>query len=224
MAFGPFLLLALMEGLVMAAVLSLAAVGLSLVFGVMRVVNVAHGEFFMLGAVIAWFVAGFVPGPAWVAFLAALVIAPVLVGALAAAVDGLVLKRLNYDPEATIVATIGVMYMIQQAALTFYGPDARPVVAPFTWRLQFPWFGYSGYKLFMVLAAVLVLDSGLADHDPHQGGPGDAGDAGGPRCRARLRDQCRPGLYGHVRAWRRSGRHGGGALCADQPCPLPDGA
>ncbi len=141
----------------MAAVLSLAAVGLSLVFGVMRVVNVAHGEFFMLGAVIAWFVAGFVPGPAWVAFLAALVIAPVLVGALAAAVDGLVLKRLNYDPEATIVATIGVMYMIQQAALTFYGPDARPVVAPFTWRLQFPWFGYSGYKLFMVLAAVLVL-------------------------------------------------------------------
>ena len=141
----------------MAAVLSLAAVGLSLVFGVMRVVNVAHGEFFMLGAVIAYFVAGFVPGPAWVAFLAALVIAPVLVGALAAVVDGLVLKRLNYDPEATIVATIGVMYMIQQAALTFYGPDARPVVAPFSWRLQFPWFGYSGYKLFVVLAAVLVL-------------------------------------------------------------------
>ena len=157
MGFGPFLLLALMEGMVTAAVLSLAAVGLSLVFGVMRVVNVAHGEFFMLGAVIAYFVAGFVPGPAWVAFLAALVIAPVLVGALAAAVDGLVLKRLNYDPEATIVATIGVMYMIQQAALSFYGPDARPVVAPFTWRIQMPWFGYSGYKLFVVAAAVAVL-------------------------------------------------------------------
>ena len=41
----------------MAAVLALTAVGLSLVFGVMRVVNVAHGEFFMLGAVVAWFVA-----------------------------------------------------------------------------------------------------------------------------------------------------------------------
>ena len=157
MGFGPFLLLALMEGMVTAAVLSLAAVGLSLVFGVMRVVNVAHGEFFMLGAVIAWFVAGLVPGPAWMAFLAALMIAPLIVGALAAAVDGLVLKRLNYDPEATIVATIGVMYMIQQAALSFYGPDARPVVAPFTWRIQMPWFGYSGYKLFVVAAAVAVL-------------------------------------------------------------------
>lgn len=157
MAFGPFLLLALMEGLVTAAVLSLAAVGLSLVFGVMRVVNVAHGEFFMLGAVIAWFVASTVPGPHWLSFLAALTIAPLLVGALAAAADGLILKRLNYDPEATIVATIGLLYILQQAALTFYGPDARPVPAPFEWRIQLPWFGYSGYKLFVVAAAIAVL-------------------------------------------------------------------
>ena len=68
MAFGPFLLLAVMEGLVTSAVLALAAAGLSLVFGVMRVVNVAHGEFFMLGAVLAWVVAAFVPGPPALAF------------------------------------------------------------------------------------------------------------------------------------------------------------
>ena len=54
MSFGPHLLLALMEGTVSAFVLALTALGLSLVFGVMRVVNVAHGEFFMLGAVLAW--------------------------------------------------------------------------------------------------------------------------------------------------------------------------
>ena len=54
MAFGPHLLLAALEGLVTSAVLALTALGLSLVFGVMRVVNVAHGEFFMLGAVLAW--------------------------------------------------------------------------------------------------------------------------------------------------------------------------
>ncbi|WP_395540008.1 branched-chain amino acid ABC transporter permease [Neotabrizicola sp. sgz301269] len=157
MAFGPFLLLALMEGLVTAAALALAASGLSLVFGVMRVVNVAHGEFYMLGAVIAWFVTTLVPGPAWAAFLVALLVAPIAVAALAALADRLVLRRLNYDPEATIVATIGLLYMIQQAALTLYGPDARPVAAPFEWRLQLPWFGYSGYKLFVVAAAALVL-------------------------------------------------------------------
>ncbi|WP_204273398.1 ABC transporter permease subunit [Stenotrophomonas maltophilia] len=43
--------------------LALTASGLSLVFGVLRVVNVAHGEFFMLGAVTAWFVSQWVPGP-----------------------------------------------------------------------------------------------------------------------------------------------------------------
>jgi hypothetical protein len=99
--FGPFLLLATLEGLVMAAVLALTAVGLSLVFGVMRVVNVAHGEFFMLGAVTAWFAASWMPGPPAVGFLAALVISPLVVGVVAVAADRLVLKRLDYDPEAT---------------------------------------------------------------------------------------------------------------------------
>lgn len=157
MAFGPFLLLALMEGLVTAAVLALAAAGLSLVFGVMRVVNVAHGEFYMLGAVLAWAVTTMIPGPPALAFLAAVLIAPLLVAALAAAADGLILKRLDYDPEATIVATIGLLYILQQAALSLYGPNANPVTAPFEWRIQLPWFGYSGYKLFVVLAAGLVL-------------------------------------------------------------------
>lgn len=141
----------------MSAVLALTAVGLSLVFGVMRVVNVAHGEFFMLGAVLAWFVTGWIPGPPAVGFAVALIACPIIVAAVAALADVLVLKRLNYDPEATIVATIGLLYILQQAALTFYGPDARPVEAPFNWRIQLPWFGYSGYKLAVVVAAGVIL-------------------------------------------------------------------
>ena len=157
MSFGPFLFLALLEGTVMAAVLALTAVGLSLVFGVMRVVNVAHGEFFMLGAVAAWFVTYYLPFPPAVTWTMALLIAPLFVGAIAAMADVLVLKRLKYDPEAMIVATIGLLYILKQTALTFYGPDARPVEPPFHLRLQFPWFGYSGYKLFVVFAAGLIL-------------------------------------------------------------------
>ncbi len=157
MSFGPFLLLALMEGMVMAAVLALTAVGLSLVFGTMRVVNVAHGEFFMLGAVIAWFVADHLGGAAWMNFAVALVVAPLVVAAIAVLADRLVLRRLNYEPEATIVATIGLLYILQQAALSLFGPDARPVPAPFELRLQLPWFGWSGYKVFVILAAGAIL-------------------------------------------------------------------
>lgn len=157
MGLGPMLLLALMEGLVLAAVLALAASGLSLVFGVMRVVNVAHGAFFMLGAVLAWTVAVRIGAPPWVGFLAALLLAPLAVAALAAVVDVLVLRRLAHVAEATIVATIGLMYMIEQGALTLFGPDARAVAAPFELSLQLPWFGYSGYKLFIILVAALLL-------------------------------------------------------------------
>lgn len=157
MAFGPYLLLATLEGLVAAATLALTALGLSLVFGVMRVVNVAHGEFFMLGAVLAWAVASAFGAHPALGFAAALVAAPLAVGLVALAAERLVLSRVGYDPQATIVATIGISYLLQQAALTFYGPEARPVAAPFSLRVQLPWFGYSGYKLAVIAASALLL-------------------------------------------------------------------
>ncbi len=157
MDFGPHLLLAALEGLVTSAVLALMALGLSLVFGVMRVVNVAHGEFFMLGAVLAWWASSLVTGHPALGFLLALVISPLVVGAIALVAERLVLRRLDYNPEATIVATIGLLYILQQLALTFYGPDARPVQAPFSYRILFPWFGYSGYKLSIIAISALLL-------------------------------------------------------------------
>lgn len=157
MDFGPFLFLATLEGAVHAAVLALTALGLSLVFGVMRVVNVAHGEFYMLGAVLAWWVSSLLSGSPALGFLAALILSPLIVAVIAALADLTILKRLNYDPEATIVATIGLLYIIQQAALTFYGPDARPVVAPIDFRIRFPWFGYSGYKFVVIGASITLL-------------------------------------------------------------------
>lgn len=157
MGFGPLLLLAMMEGTVTAAVLALTAVGLSLTFGTMRVVNVAHGEFFMLGAVLAWGITNAVAGPPAVGFVLALVLCPLIVAGVAVLVDTQILKRLDYAPEPTIVATIGILYILQQGALSFFGPDARAVQAPFDFRLQLPWFGYSGYKICVVLAAGLLL-------------------------------------------------------------------
>ncbi|HMM62917.1 MAG TPA: branched-chain amino acid ABC transporter permease, partial [Mesorhizobium sp.] len=133
------------------------ALGLSLVFGVMRIVNVAHGEFFMLGAVLAWAVSNALGGHPALGFAAALLVAPLLVGGAAWLSERLVLRRLNYEPEATIVATIGLLYIIQQLALSFYGPEARPVAPPFSYRILLPWFGYSGYKLFVVAASAAIL-------------------------------------------------------------------
>jgi branched-chain amino acid transport system permease protein len=152
MTFGPHLFLALLEGTVGALVLALTALGLSLVFGVMRIVNVAHGEFYMLGAVVTWYVAALTGS-----FALALVVAPLAVGGLAVLADRLVLRRIDYQPESTIVATIGMLYILQQAVLATYGPYARPVEPPIYFRLDFPWFGYSGYKLVVAATALSLL-------------------------------------------------------------------
>ncbi|MFX0545305.1 branched-chain amino acid ABC transporter permease [Roseovarius sp. S1116L3] len=172
MELGPYLMLATLEGLVMASVLALTAVGLSLVFGVMRVVNIAHGEFFMLGAVLAWVIAQIVGGPPALGFAMALVGAPLIVGAIAVAADMTILKRVEYDPERTIVATIGLLYIIQQLTLMGYGPEARPVEAPFNTRLAIPWvelkdgalalywpwgLATTSYKLAVIGAGAAVL-------------------------------------------------------------------
>ncbi|WP_423909079.1 branched-chain amino acid ABC transporter permease [Candidatus Spongiihabitans sp.] len=157
MDFGPFLFLASLEGLVQAAVLCLTALGLCLVFGVMRVVNVAHGEFFMLGAVLAWWITSLISTHPALGFVAALIIAPLMVGIIAFCADRLILKRLSYNPEATIIATIGILYVIQQTVLITFGADARAVDTPFYFRIQFPWFGYSGYKLLVIVAAAIIL-------------------------------------------------------------------
>ena len=158
MSFGSHLFLALLEGTVGALVLALTALGLSLVFGVMRIVNVAHGEFFMLGAVVTWYVSA-----ATGSFLLALAAAPAVAGAVAVLADRLVLRRIGYEPESTIVATIGLLYILQQLVLTVYGPYARPVPAPVYFRVDFPGFGYSGYKLVVAaLAAALLAGTWIA--------------------------------------------------------------
>ena len=172
MDFGPHLLLAVLEGMVTAAVLALTAMGLSIVFGVMRVVNVAHGEFYMLGAVFAYVIASTLGAHPAVGFAAALVLAPLLVGALAALTDRAILQRIAYNPERTIVATIGVGYIIQQSTLMSFGPDARAVAPPFSQRIALPWVEWTdagigfyfpwglsitSYKLFVIAAAVVIL-------------------------------------------------------------------
>ena len=157
MSLFPHLFLALLEGTVTAFVLALTALGLSLVFGVMRVVNVAHGEFYMLGAVLAWYCSSLAASSPLAGFLYALIVAPLTVGAIAVAADWLVLRRIDYNPESTIVATIGLLYILQQVVLTLYGPDARPVAPPIYFRVNFPWFGYSGYKLVVAAASAVLL-------------------------------------------------------------------
>jgi len=157
MPFPGLLALALLDGTTSGLLLALTVVGFSLSFGILRIVNVAHGEFFMLGAVLAWSVVTTTGS-----FPLALLAAPAAVMALAVGVDRLVLRPLRYAAQPTVVATLGVLYVLQQLTLLLYGPEARGIAPPFGATLEFPWFGYSGYKLAIAgLSAALLFGLGV---------------------------------------------------------------
>ena len=111
----------------------------------------------MLGAIITWWVSSFVSGNPAIGFLLALLVVPIIVGMTAVLSDWLILRHLKYDPEATIIATIGILYIIQQFALMTFGPDAKPVEQPFNIRLDLYWFGFSAYKFFVIFSAIILL-------------------------------------------------------------------
>ncbi len=113
----------LLNGLAGASALFLVAAGLTLIFGVTRIVNFAHGSLYMLGAYIAYsLVATFDGGP--LGFWGAVVLAAITVAAIGAAIEALLLKRIYAAPELLqLAATFGVVLIVRDAALAIWGAE-----------------------------------------------------------------------------------------------------
>ncbi len=115
---------AIVNGLMMGGVYALIAVGLTLIFGVMNVVNFAHGEFVMLGMVITYLLHHFLgmdPG------VSILLVIPVMLGVGALIQRGLISRVIGQPDEAQILLTLGLSVLLINIALLFLGPDYRSV-------------------------------------------------------------------------------------------------
>ncbi|SED50356.1 amino acid/amide ABC transporter membrane protein 1, HAAT family /amino acid/amide ABC transporter membrane protein 2, HAAT family [Rhizobiales bacterium GAS191] len=113
-----------LNGLATASSLFLVASGLSIIFGVTRVVNFAHGSFYMLGAYIAVSLTQRLAGLGAFGFWGSLIIAALAVGLIGVLVETLILRRLNRAPELyPLLATFGVVLIVQDAALAIWGPE-----------------------------------------------------------------------------------------------------
>src|ERR1044071_4009976 len=136
------------NGIVTGMILALIASGLTLIFGIMDVVNFAHGELFMLGAYIGVLVLA-TTGNFWLA----LIVASAIVALFGAALQVTTLRPLlGRDPLTTILATFGLSLVLQNYALWQFGPVARKIQEPFTG--QFTLF-YLQYPLYRIVIAVL---------------------------------------------------------------------
>jgi branched-chain amino acid transport system permease protein len=123
-----FFVIQFLNGLASASSLFLVASGLSIIFGVTRVVNFAHGSFYMLGAFIAWSLIERLPY-GFVGFWGGLLIAALLVGLIGAAVEILLLRRIYPAPELfQLLATFGVVLIVQDVALYAWG--AQDLLGP----------------------------------------------------------------------------------------------
>ncbi|MGQ0662066.1 MAG: ABC transporter permease, partial [Pseudomonadota bacterium] len=118
-----FLAVQFLTGLASASSLFLIASGLSIIFGVSRIVNFAHGSFYMLGAYLAWTLVRHLPhGP--LGFWGGVALAALIVGAIGVGVEMVLLRRIYRAPELfQLLATFGVVLVIQDASLAIWGAE-----------------------------------------------------------------------------------------------------
>ena len=147
------LLIQTINGIVTGMILALVASGLTLIFGIMDVVNFAHGELFMLGAYVGVIVLA-ATGNFWVALVAAS-----LLIAMLGAVNYLTTLQplLGRDPLTTILATFGVSLILQNYALWQFGPVARKIAEPFTGHFTLFYLDYPWYRLVIALLSAAII-------------------------------------------------------------------
>ena len=144
-----------LNGLVFGLLLFMLSSGLTLIFGMMGVLNFAHASFYMLGAYFAYTLAS------RVGFWPALVLAPVLVGLLGALVERHGLRRVHrFGHVAELIFTFGVAIVIEELVQLVWGRPAKSYQVPAA--LDFPLFhlfgsAFPAYKAFMLLVSVAIF-------------------------------------------------------------------
>ena len=118
-----------LDALSLASIYFLAAIGLAITFGVMRVINMAHGEFIMMGAYTGYVVQLFIPNYT-VSILVALPLAFAVTFAAGVVMERLVIRHLAHRPLETLLATFGISIALQQLAKNIFGTQARPLTSP----------------------------------------------------------------------------------------------
>ncbi len=131
--------------------LLLVVLGLAIIFGLMNVINMAHGEFFLVGAycVIAVQAAG---GSFWLA----LVVAPVLLALIGLVIEELVIRHIYHRFIDTILATWGLSLAIKQAIIVIFGPTSQSVVNPIPDPVAILGVTYPSYRLFIMAVSVVM--------------------------------------------------------------------
>ncbi|MFY0663490.1 MAG: urea ABC transporter permease subunit UrtB [Natronospirillum sp.] len=147
-------------GLSLGSVLLLAAIGLAITFGVMGVINMAHGEMMMLGAYTTFVVQKFLPVSLDYSLLVAVPLAFLVAGAVGVLMERGIIRFLYGRPLETLLATFGISLILQQTVRSIFGPLNQAVANP-SW-MSGSWvingaFSITYNRLFIVIFAIMVF-------------------------------------------------------------------
>ncbi|HEY9522871.1 MAG TPA: branched-chain amino acid ABC transporter permease [Thermopolyspora sp.] len=148
-----FLVVQGLNGLSFGALLFLVASGFTLIFGLLRIVNLAHGGFYLLGAYI-----GLVTVAATGNFLVGIVAAALAVALLGLGIERTLLRRARGQELPEVLLTIGITFVIADLCLAFFGGDPRSVETPkaLSGTVMLGSLSYPRYRVFIIGVAVLI--------------------------------------------------------------------
>ncbi len=150
-------------GLSLGSVLLLAAIGLAITFGVMGVINMAHGEMVMIGAYTAFVVQGLVAASAPVlspfSLLISIPVAFLIAGGIGVIMERTIIRYMYNRPLDTLLATWGVSLILQQAVRTIFGPTNQNVQTPdwLTGRMEFVGLSLTYNRIAIIIFALIVF-------------------------------------------------------------------
>lgn len=146
------LIIQLLTGMNFVLVLIMVAMGLMIIFGLMNVINMAHGELFLLGAYTV-----VVTNRMGLGFWPALVLAPLVVGFTGMLIEYICIRHLYHRPLDTILATWGVSLVIKQVIIIIFGPAGLTVTPPLPQMVMMAGIEYPAYRLFSMSIALIII-------------------------------------------------------------------
>ena len=145
----------LLIGLINGSFYALLSLGLAIIFGLLNVVNFAHGALYMLGAFVAWFLAE----KAGIGYWGALILAPLAVGLFGAIIERLLLRRLaGLDPLYGLLLTFGIALMLQGLFSNWFGSSGMPYEIPAALQggRALPFMFLPNYRIWVIGVSLVV--------------------------------------------------------------------
>jgi len=146
------LTVAFLNGVVWGLIMALIALGLNMIFGLLHIINMAHGALFMLGAVVAWYLIE-LTGNFWIA----LVVAPLCVGIIGLMIERGLIRTIEDKPITTIICTFGIMLVIQHLVLIIFGGSPRRISPPIAYRFQIFDLQYPLMRIMIALISIAMM-------------------------------------------------------------------